>query len=122
MSDAEAMSYLVTGKPLNRSSSGDDSQALAAAAASLGANSPAAQEISERLGISVGVQSGTSDEETAVVVGKQLSERLSVDYLYGLFNETAAIQFVYKLTSHFSLAGQSGAEQSIDLRFNINRH
>jgi translocation and assembly module TamB len=68
------------------------------------------------------VQSGTSDEDTAVVVGKQLSERLYVDYLYGLFNETAAVQFVYKLTKHLSLAGQSGAEQSIDLRLGISRH
>jgi len=121
MSDAEIMSYLVTGKPLNAASSGSDSQALAAAAASLGANSPVAQEISDKLGISVGVDSGTTDADTSLVVGKQLSPQLRVDYLYGLFTETAAIQFIYDLTRHISVAGQSGVAQSIDLRFSFDR-
>jgi translocation and assembly module TamB len=121
MSDAEIMSYLVTGKPLSASSTSKDSQALAAAAASLGANNPISQELSQKVGIDVGVESGASDEDTAVTVGKQLSSRLYVDYVYGLFNETAAIQFIYKLTDHFSLTGQSGTQQAIDLKFSIDR-
>ena len=122
MSDAEIMSYLVTGKPLSAASSGSDSQALAAAAASLGANSPVAAEISEKLGIDVGVESAaTTDAETSLVVGKQLSPQLRVEYLYGMFTASGAIQFVYKLTRHLSLAGQSGAAQSIDLRYTISR-
>ncbi len=121
MSDAEVMSYLVTGKPLSGSSTGKDSQALAAAAASLGANNPVSQEISRELGIDLGVQSGTTDEDTALTVGKQLSPRLHVDYIYGLFNETAAFQVIYKLTQHLSLTGQSGAQQSIDLELSIDR-
>ena len=121
MSDAEIMSYLVTGKPLSASSTSKDSQALAAAAASLGANNPVSQELSQKVGIDLGVQSGATDEDTAVTVGKQLSSRLYVDYAYGLFNETAAIQFIYKLTEHFSLTGQSGTQQAIDLKFSIDR-
>ena len=122
MSDAEIMSYLVTGKPLSAASSGSDSQALAAAAASLGANSPVAAEISEKLGIDVGVESAaTTGAETSLVVGKQLSPQLRVEYLYGMFTASGAIQFVYKLTRHLSLAGQSGAAQSIDLRYTISR-
>jgi autotransporter translocation and assembly factor TamB len=115
------MSYLVTGKPLSASSSGQDSQALAAAAASLGANNPVSQELSQKLGIDLGVESGATDADTAFKVGKQLSSRLYVDYVYGLFNETAAFQVIYKLTDHLSLTGQSGAQQSIDLKFNIDR-
>lgn len=121
MSDAEILSYLVTGKPLSAASSGSDSQALTAAAASLGANSPVAQEIGDKLGIDVGVESGTTDAETSLVVGKQLSPQLRVEYLYGLFTASGAIQFVYKLTRHLSLAGQSGVAQSIDLRYTIDR-
>lgn len=121
MSDAEILSYLVTGKPLGATSGGSDSQALAAAAASLGANSPVAQQINQQLGIELGVQSGATDSETAVVVTKHLSSDLSIDYVYGLFNEQAAIQFIYKLTRHISLTGQSGAAQSIDLNFSIDR-
>jgi len=121
MSDAETMSYLVTGRPLSAASSGSDSQALTAAAASLGANSPVAKEISDKLGIGVGVQSGATDADTSLVVSKQVSPRLQVDYLYGMFTESTAIQFVYELTRHFSLAGQSGTAQSIDLRFSIHR-
>ncbi len=121
MSDAEIMAYLVTGKPLGASRSNSDTQALAAAAASLGANSPLGQELSQLLGIEVGVQSGVTEEETALVVSKQLSSRLSIDYVYGMFNESAAIQFIYKLTEHLNLTGQSGAVQSIDLEYTINR-
>jgi translocation and assembly module TamB len=121
MPDADIMSYLVTGKPLSASSSGQDSQALAAAAASLGANNPVSQELSQKLGIDLGVESGATDADTAFKVGKQLSSRLYVDYVYGLFNETAAFQVIYKLTDHLSLTGQSGAQQSIDLKFNIDR-
>ena len=121
MSDAEIMSYLVTGKPLNASSTGKDSQALAAAAASLGANNPVSQELSEKLGIELGVESGATDADTALTVGKQLSPRLHVDYIYGMFNETAAFQVIYKLTKHLNLTGQSGAQQSIDLEFSIDR-
>lgn len=121
LSDAEILSYLVTGKPLGASSTGADSQALAAAAASLGANSPVAQEISQKLGIELGVQSGTTDADTSLVVSKQLSSRLSIDYVYGLFNESAALQFIYELTDNLSLTGQSGTVQSIDLKYSIDR-
>jgi translocation and assembly module TamB len=121
MSDAEAMSYLVTGKPLGAASSGGESQALAAAAASFGANSPVAQELSQKLGLDLGVQSGATDADTSLTIGRQLSPRLYADYIYGLFNETGALQLVYKLTDHLNLTGQSGAQQSIDLKFSIDR-
>jgi translocation and assembly module TamB len=121
MSDTEILSYLVTGKPLSAASSSNDSQALAAAAASLGVNNPVAEEIRQTLGIEIGMQSGTTDADTALTVGKQLSPSLQIDYIYGLFNETAAYQVIYKLTKHLSLTGQSGAQQSIDLNFNIDR-
>ncbi len=121
MSDAQIMSYLVTGKPLGASRSSSDSQALAAAAASLGANSPVGQELSQLLGIEIGVQSGATDSDTSLVVSKRLSSRLSVDYVYGMFNQSAAIRFIYELTEHLSLTGQSGAVQSIDLEYTISR-
>jgi translocation and assembly module TamB len=121
MSDTEILSYLVTGKPLSAASTGNDSQALAAAAVSLGTNNPVAEEIRQTLGIDIGVQSGATDADTALAVGKQLSPRLHIDYIYGLFNETAAFQVVYKLTKHFSLTGLSGAQQSVDLNFSMER-
>jgi translocation and assembly module TamB len=121
MPDAEILSYIVTGKPLSSASGGSDSQALAAAATSLGANSPVAQEISRTLGVDIGTKSGATDEETAVTVGKQITPQLYVDYLYGLFTEVATLQFIYQLSDHFSLTGESGAEQAIDLRYTIDR-
>lgn len=121
MSDTEILSYLVTGKPLSAASTGNDSQALAAAAVSLGTNNPVAEEIRQTLGIELGVQSGATDADTALAVGKQLSPRLHIDYIYGLFNETAAFQVVYKLTKHLSLTGLSGAQQAIDLNFSMER-
>ncbi|HFD81248.1 MAG TPA: hypothetical protein ENK05_12775 [Gammaproteobacteria bacterium] len=121
MPDAEILSWLITGKPLDEQGGGSDSQALAAAAASLGANNPVAQEISRALGIEVGVQSGTAEEDTTLRVGKQLSPRLKLNYLYGLFTENGAVQLIYRLSRHLSLTGQSGREQSIDLTLGIDR-
>lgn len=119
MSEAEALSYLVTGKPLARSES-SDSQAMAAAALALGVNNPLSQAISESLGLELGVQSGETDADTAVKVGKQISPRLYVDYAYGIFNEIATLEFIYRLSKHFRLTGESGPTQSIELEYTLD--
>jgi translocation and assembly module TamB len=119
MSEAEALSYLVTGKPLSGSES-SDSQAMAAAALALGVNNPLSQGISEALGVDVGIKSGETDADTAVQVGKQISPRLYVDYAYGVFNEIATLEFIYKLSKHFRLTGESGPRQSIELEYTLD--
>ncbi len=119
MSEAEAMSYLLTGKPLSSTSS-TESQAIAAAAG-LGASNPLAKQIAETLGVEVGTESGATEGESMVSVGKQLTQKLHVEYLYGLFNEAWKMKFTYELSRYFSLTGESGLEQAIDLNVTIDK-
>jgi translocation and assembly module TamB len=119
MSEAEAMSYLMTGKPLSSTSS-TESQAIAAAAG-LGASNPLSKQITEALGVDLGVESGAAEGESMVSVGKQLTSQLHVDYLYGLFNEAWTLKFTYELSRYFSLTGESGLEQAIDLNVTVDR-
>ncbi len=117
--EAEAMSYLLTGRPMSSSGS-TESQAIAAAAG-LGASNPLTKEITGALGVDVGIESGATEEESMVSVGKQLTSNLHVDYLYGLFNEAWKMKFTYELSRYFSLTGESGLEQAIDLNVTVDR-
>jgi len=117
--EAEAMSYLLTGKPLTSTAS-TESQAITAAAG-LGASNPLAKDITEAIGVDLGVESGATEEESMVSVGKQLTSQLRVEYLYGLFNEAWKMKFTYELSRYFSLSGESGLEQAIDLNVTVDR-
>jgi len=117
--EAEAMSYLLTGHGLNSTAS-TESQAITAAAG-LGASNPLAKDITEAIGVDVGVESGATQEESMVSVGKQLTSQLHVEYLYGLFNEAWKMKFTYELSRYFSLTGESGLEQAIDLNVTVDR-
>ena len=117
--EAEAMSYLLTGKPLTSTAS-TESQAITAAAG-LGASNPLTKDITEAIGVDLGVESGATEEESMVSVGKQLSSQLHVEYLYGLFNEAWKMKFTYELSRYFSLTGESGLEQAIDLNVTVDR-
>jgi translocation and assembly module TamB len=117
--EAEAMSYLLTGKPLNSTAS-TESQAITAAAG-LGASNPLTKDITEAIGVDLGVESGATEEESMVSVGKQLTSQLRVEYLYGLFNEAWKMKFTYELSRYFSLSGESGLEQAIDLNVTVDR-
>jgi hypothetical protein len=44
-----------------------------------------------------------------------------VEYLYGLFNEAWKMKFTYELSRFFSLTGESGQEQAIDLNVTVDR-
>jgi translocation and assembly module TamB len=119
MTEAEAMSYLLTGRPLSSTSS-TESQAITAAVG-LGASNPLTKSITEPLGVDLGVESGATEEESMVSVGKQLTNQLHVEYLYGLFNEAWKMKFTYELSRYFSLTGESGLEQAIDLNVTVDR-
>ena len=73
------------------------------------------------LGVDLGVESGATEGESMVSVGKQLGSQLRVEYLYGLFNEASTLKFTYELSRYFSLTGESGLEQAIDLNVTVDK-
>ncbi|HEX5678409.1 MAG TPA: translocation/assembly module TamB domain-containing protein [Alcanivorax sp.] len=118
LEESEAMAYLVTGRSLNRGSQSDSAQvAQALALYGLQKGSGVTDKIGDTLGldeISVGSDWETSD--AALMLGKQISDRLYLTYAVGLFDAISTVMLRYTLTRQLHLEAQSSSKsQSIDL-------
>ncbi len=123
MSETEAFSYLLTGRPLAGASQ-SDGMLLARAAMALGVERSEllTQQIAQTLGLDeLRVESGEVMEESAVVLGKYLTPDLYVGYALGLFDQAGTVRLEYRLTDNWSLEAKSGEAQSMDLIFTIER-
>ncbi len=98
MEQAEALSYLVTGRPLNALKSGGG-DTLNTAAQALGglAGDRLAKSIGSRLGLEAGVSSSEALGGSAFTAGKYLSPRLFLSYGVGLFTPGQVIILRYTL-------------------------
>lgn len=114
MSQANALSYLVAGKPLDDIGSGEG-DAVQAAARSLGtaAGGLLAKNVGRRLGVD---EVGVKDEEmiggAALTVGQYLSPRLYLSYGVGLFEPGEVVTLRYKLKKDFSVQAQAGPKDT----------
>jgi translocation and assembly module TamB len=124
MSDGNALSYLMSGRPLNEAS-GSQNALIAKAALSLGVDKTASltQQIASTVGLDESNISGGDEglESTSLVLGKYLSPKLYVSYAYGLFSSVGTVGFDYQLTKKISVEAESGEGQSIDLLYTIER-
>lgn len=116
MSQEEALSWLVLGRPL--STNGEDSNLLAQAALGLGLMGSAAT--TSQLAQSLGVQDFQLDTEgsgntTSVVASGNLSERLTLRYGVGVFEPASTVALRYALTRQLYLEAASGVASSLDL-------
>jgi translocation and assembly module TamB len=122
MSEADALSYLIAGRPMRSTSEGDRS-AISGAALSFGLMQ--ASPITEGIGSAValdefGVEAGSVDE-TEVVAGKQLGSDFYVRFTYGVFSRIGTVIARYKLGRNVSIEASSGADQSLDLIYSVER-
>ena len=118
LEESEAMSYLVTGRSLSRGSQSDSAQvAQALALYGLQKGSGVTDKIGDTLGldeISIGSDWETSD--AALMLGKQISDRLYLTYAVGLFDAISTVMLRYTLTRQLHLEAQSSSKsQAIDL-------
>ncbi|MFO7953564.1 translocation/assembly module TamB domain-containing protein [Thioalkalivibrio sp.] len=124
MDETEAMSFLLTGRPLSGASQSDGNM-IAAAAAAYGLDQGAV--ITERIGRELGLDEVELDtegglDESALTLGLYLSPRLLLRYSIGLFDNTSKVLLRYELTRNLSLETSSGTtEQSVDLIYRIER-
>ncbi len=116
MGQADALSYLVAGKPLDAlGQSEGEGDAVQTAARSLGtaAGGLIAKNLGKRFGID---EIGISDNEmiggSAFTIGQYLSPRLFLSYGVGLFEPGEVVTLRYKLTDSFAVQVQSGTEES----------
>ncbi|HEX7325570.1 MAG TPA: translocation/assembly module TamB domain-containing protein [Rhodanobacteraceae bacterium] len=98
MEQAEALSYLVTGRALNDLKSGEGNT-LNTAAQALGglAGDRLAKSIGSRLGLEAGVSSSEALGGSAFTAGKYLSPRLFLSYGVGLFTPGQVITLRYTI-------------------------
>ncbi|MHB8386430.1 translocation/assembly module TamB domain-containing protein [Metallibacterium sp.] len=110
MQQSEALSYLITGKPLSALKSGQGNMLNSAAQAlgSAGGNL-LAKEIGARIGVDASVGDNTNLGGAALTVGKYLSPRLYVGYGVGLFTPGQIVTLRYKLSRLFDFEAQSSA-------------
>lgn len=122
MSEADALSYLVIGRPLAEATSAQGTNVTNAAVA-LGLQQ--AMPITDQLGQAVGLDELGLDPDNvdtgSVMAGKQITPDLYVRYSYGLFNRLGAMLLRYRLNSRLSLEARSAQDQSMDLIYTRER-
>ena len=124
LSEANKLSYLLTGRLINELNSGEGTDLTSAALAlGLSQSSSTIQEIGAKFGLdtlSVGT-GGNGLQSTSLLLGKHLSPKLYVTYAKDLFSAIGAIQMNYRLTDHISIEVESGARQTVDLIYSISK-
>jgi translocation and assembly module TamB len=122
MSEADALSYLVMGRPLSEVSVGEG-QELSNAAVGLGLRQ--ASRITQQVGQTIGLDQltiiGDGGDATALVAGKQFNSRLYARYAYGVFSQVGMILIRYRLTERLSLEAGAGETQSIDVLYSVDQ-
>ncbi|ARU88603.1 translocation/assembly module TamB domain-containing protein [Pseudomonas sp. M30-35] len=117
MSQNQALSYLILGRPIG--DSGDNNLiGQAVVAMSLKGGSPFAGNVAQTLGIQdFQLDSEGSGDSTSVVASGKLSERLSLRYGVGVFEPVNTVALRYELTKRLYLEAASGLASSLDIFF-----
>ena len=122
MSEADALSYLILGRPLEDASSADGSN-LSNTAYSLGLRQAAL--ISNQIGQTVGLDeltvAGDNQNTTELVAGKQINPNLYARYAYGVFTKLGHLLLRYRLSDSFMIEVGAGETQSMDIVYTIER-
>ena len=123
MSEAEALSYLVLGRPLDEATAAEGN-ALSGTAYALGLRQ--ATLVTSQIGQSLGLDqlslAGSSQSNTALVAGKQINPRLYVRYAYGVFTQLGNLLLRYRLTRRLTIEAGTGTEsQSMDLLYLVEK-
>jgi translocation and assembly module TamB len=108
MQQSEALSYLITGKPLSGLESGEG-DLLGSAARALGSASGGllAKSIGARTGLDASVTDSAALGGAAFTVGKYLSPKLYLSYGVGLFSPGEVITLRYLFNKRFSFEAQN---------------
>ncbi|WP_370519463.1 translocation/assembly module TamB domain-containing protein [Alcanivorax sp. DP30] len=118
MEPSQIMSYLLTGRPLEGGTQSDANRiAQALAVYGLEKGSGVTDKIGEKLGVDeITVGSDWETEDAALMLGKQLSDRLYLTYAIGLFDAVSTVMLRYTLTRSLHLEARSSSEaNSLDL-------
>ncbi|GLS24315.1 translocation/assembly module TamB domain-containing protein [Marinibactrum halimedae] len=123
-SSANALSLLLTGKPLGEETTTDENTMLLNAVASLGISQSEGmvQKLRSSAGLDV-LEFNADDgyESSAVTIGKYLTPDLFVSYVQNLMQDAYSLHMEYSLTEQLKLKAESGQEQSVDVLYRFSR-
>ena len=99
MSEADILSYMVSGKPISQSGAGDVVD-MQSAALGLGLKQalPLLQRIGGEFGISDISVEEASDGGSSIAAGRRITDKLYVKYVYGLLGAAGNFVVQYKLS------------------------
>jgi translocation and assembly module TamB len=122
MSEADALSWLLFGRPLDGSREAD-SNALRSAALSMGLQQalPVIERIGDTLRLDDFAIRNTETDAGALMAGKYLSPNLYFRYTYGLFNRIGGLLLRYRINDRLSLETRSGEHNSMDLLYTLEK-
>lgn len=108
MEQSDALSYIMTGKPLSGLKSGEgDMVGTAARALGSAGGDLLAKGIGARLGVDAGVSDSSALGGSAFTVGKYLSPKLYLSYGVGLFTPGTVITLRYLISKRFNFEAQN---------------
>jgi translocation and assembly module TamB len=123
--DAQKLSWLVLGRPVEGTGTSDADKLQAAAlalTAGLG-TTPLQQQLARAVGLDEIrlASAGTSAEQTGVVaVGKRIGDRIYVTYEQSLSTATNILRISYQLTRNWSIRTESGTIDAVDVFYTLN--
>jgi translocation and assembly module TamB len=122
MSEADALSYLLLGRPVT-GSGGGDTTTLQAAALAMGLNQalPVVQRLGSTLGLDELSVRSTTQDAGALMAGKYLSPKVYIRYSYGLFNRIGGLLLRFKVNERLSIETRSGDQKSMDLLYTVEK-
>ncbi|HYW05188.1 MAG TPA: translocation/assembly module TamB domain-containing protein [Gammaproteobacteria bacterium] len=109
--------------PGQQPASQSESMGNAAAAIGVKGGSLLAQRVGSELGVgNVSLEAvNGSFQQTSLVVGRYLSPRLYISYGYGVFDAVSTFRIRYQLSTKWTLKTQTGANNSADFIYTIER-
>jgi translocation and assembly module TamB len=120
--EAEALSYLLTGRSINTLQSGEAASLdRAAQSLAVGGGGLLLGGLGTRIGLDEVSVEQTGDEDTSVVLGKYLSPNLFVSYGISIVEAINTIKLRYTLNERWSLKAEAGLYQSADVEYRIER-
>lgn len=121
LGDAEALSYLLTGRPLSGADS-EQGDMLNQAAFALGLSTAGGvvSQIRNELGLeSLGVQGGAENRQ--LVAGKRIGNRLFIEYAYGLVDNLGMLLLRYQLSRRLVVESRSGSVRNLDVVYSVKK-
>jgi translocation and assembly module TamB len=125
MSEADALSYLLFGRPVSASNGmgTDETTTLQTAALSLGLQQalPVVQRFGNNLGLDEFTVQSTTADAGELMAGKYVSPKVFIRYSYGLFNRIGGLLLRFDVNDRFSVETRSGEFNSVDFLFTVEK-